>query len=1082
VVENGRRREGRSGGLRRPGGTGRALDGPTSPTIPIVQRSEADTIRVPVLPAPRCPDDRAAPPTDPALVADRAVLGEPGPDDRGLEDVRTSGADEPGGERGVRARVRAARPPEPASRRATALTLVVALALVDGWGFGRLFDAADLWPLLPVAAVAPVLLVVVSSWGRRRGAPFALSALLWTIGFVLVAAAAVAAGAGGVAARLDVVRTGVLDGPTRLLDVAVPAPADADLLVVPFLVSWLAAALGAELVVRTRTRLLPAVPALVGLLAATAASVPGAGSNLAPVAALVAAVGLLVLVRRPAAAAGSAVSADGLGPAGLPGSGVSATGPGRAPTATQTSPGGPAPTRITLGPARPSRSLAAVRAAGALAIVVVAAVVAGTLLPGAFAAGGPVDPRAYRSTPANQVDGLNPLSALAGWTSRPDDKLFTVRLRGQSAGPVPLRLAVLSDFDGATWTSSAHYTRAGQNLPVDGNQPAPDGGPVTQELTVAALTGTLLPSLDRPVQVGAGTDTGLAVDLADGLLLRTAPVSAGDRFTVVSRPAPTRSVAQLAALTSGTAATAEQDAEYLALPANLPPVLRALARVAAGQGGGPFQQAALLQHYLATNFQFDPRVPPGHSLAHVEHFVADTRRGTSEQFAATFVLAARILGLPSRLVVGFAPGAPAGATTVTVTGRQALAWAEVRFDGAGWLPFFPTPSATDARGAALAGSTQGESEAQAALVDAAVRGPLAVAATVNRPAAAAAARPGRAGHLRGLMTWSGAGLGVLAVSDLAVALAGPLVRRRRRLSARRAPRERVVLAWDHVVDALLAVGVPIPASASPVEVVQLGARAVGGERADGRRAGAAGAGASMSALRGLANLATLALFGPDDEAGRPSGIAGGVLVAGATVMPVPGNAPPPLQRHGAAHAAGRAPLGPGAGRTGPLALPSGRTGPLSLPSNRTGPLSLPPGRTGPLPSAKGRTGPLAVPSGRGGPRALPSGRTGQLSVAGRRPGPLGLPAGRTGPLDLSREAGPTGPLALPGRRDGSEPPATTTTGGGEGVTGLRAADEARRLALTVEQAAWRSISRRRRLALRLSPRAVFTGRWPGPRG
>lgn len=1063
VVQNGRRREGR-GGPRHPGARGRAVDGPTSPTMPIIQRSEADTIRVPVLPAPRHPDDRP----DPATVASRAVLGEPGPDGHGLDDVRASGGEHADVERGVGARARAARPAEPASRRATALALVVALALVDGWGFGRLFAAADLWPLLPVAALAPVLLVVVSSWGRRRGAPFALSALLWTVGFVLVAAATVAAGAGGVAARLDVVRTGVLDGPTRLLDVAVPAPGDADLLVVPFLVTWLAAALGAELVVRTRTRLLPAVPALLGLLAATAASVPGAGSNLASVAALVAVVGLLVLARRPVAAAGSVVSADGLGPAGPPGSGAapSTAGAGRASTTTEVLPGegrpdgpGPArPTRITLGPGRPSRSLAAARAAGALAIVVVAAVVAGALLPGAFAAGGPVDPRAYRSTPADQVDGLNPLSALAGWTSRPDDRLFTVRLSGQPAGPVPLRLAVLSDFDGASWTSSAHYTRAGQNIPADESQPAP-GGRVTQELTVAGLTGTLLPSLDRPVQVGAGTDAGLAADLADGLLLRTAPVSAGDRFTVVSQPPPTRSVAQLAALTSGTAATAGQDAEDLALPPNLPPVLRALARVAAGQGGGPFQQAALLQHYLATNFQFDPRVPPGHSLAHVEHFVADTRRGTSEQFAATFVLAARILGLPSRLVVGFAPAAPAGATTLTVTGRQALAWAEVRFDGAGWLPFFPTPSATDARGAALAGSTQGESAAQAALVDAAVRGPLAVPATVNRPAVAAAARPGRAGHLRGLVAWSGAGLGALAVGYLAIAFVRPLARRRRRLSARRPPRERVVLAWEHVVDALLAVSVPVPASASPAEVVQLGARAVGGERADGRRAGAGGAGASMSALRGLANLTTLALFGPDDEAGRPSGIAGAVLVAGATVVPVPGTGPLPVQRHGAAHAVGRAPRGLGAGRTGPLALPSGRTGPLPL---RTG-------RTGPLPLAKGRTGPLA----------LPSGRTGPLSVANRRSGPLGPPAGRTGPLDL---AGPTGPLALPGGRGGGQTPDATTMGAREGVAGLRAADEARRLALTVEQAAWRSISRWRRLALRLSPRAVFTGRWPAPKG
>ncbi|WP_052710834.1 transglutaminaseTgpA domain-containing protein [Pseudofrankia sp. DC12] len=1054
LVENARRREWR-GVSPRGTPSGRPVDGPTSPTVPIVQRSEADTVRVPVppLPAARHPAGRGRSAREPA------AEGGWGPEARGPEapgpqapgpEAHGPGSDAPAGRAGTGSgllpRSRPAQPPapaEPAGRRAAALLLVAALAAVDGWGLVRLFSAADLRLLVPVAAVAPVLLVMAASLGRRRAAPFALSALLWTAGFVLVAAALVTAGAGGPVARLAEVRTGVLAGPTRLLDVAVPAPADADLLVVPFLVTWLAAALGAELVVRTRTRLLPAGPALLGLLAATAAAVPGPGSNLAPAAALAALAGLLALARRPVAPMGTA----GPGTVGRPGTGPrsvqTADGFALGPAAGGTTPGersdgsAPAgPIRITLGPGRPSRPLAAARATGALAVVVVAAVAAGALLPAAFAAGGPVDPRAYRATPADQVDGLNPLSELAGWTARPDDNLFTIRLAGQSAGPVPLRLAVLSDFDGANWTSSAPYTRVGQTVTAARDQPSTGGAPVTQELTVAGLTGTLLPALDRPVQVGPSADAGLAADLADGLLLRTAPVTTGERFTVVSRPAPVRSVAQLAALTSGTAATADQDAEYLAVPANVPPVLRALARVAAGQGTGPFQQAALLQHYLATNFQFDPRVPPGHSLAHVEHFVADTRRGTSEQFATTFVLAARLLGLPSRVVVGFTPAAPAGSAAVTVTGRQALAWAEVRFDGAGWLPFFPTPSAVDAQGAALAGSTQGESAAQAALVDAAVRGPLAVPAAVNRPAAAAAAPSGRAGHLRGLVEWVAVGVGALAAGYLGIALGRPLARRRRRLSARHSPRERVVLAWEHAVDALLAVGVPVPASASPAEVVELGAQAVGGERADGRRAGAAGAGASMSALRGLAHLATLALFGPDDGAGRPEGTAGAVLVAGATVVPVPGSGPMPTHRHGPTHAAGR--------------VPRGLAG---------------------FPVTTGQTGPAA---GRPGPGAL---------ADGRRTGRLGLTSGRTGPLALPRDGsgGPTGSLASPAGPGGAD---STMTGapGWDGAAGRRSAGEARRLARTVEQAAWRSTPWRHRLTARLSPRAVLTGRPPLPRG
>ncbi|MDT3443682.1 transglutaminaseTgpA domain-containing protein [Pseudofrankia sp. BMG5.37] len=892
-----------------------------------------------------------------------------------------------------------ARPAERWPRRVLALALVAALAAVDGWGFLRLFSPADLRLAIPAAAAGPVVLVGAVSWRRGRPAPFALSALLWTAGFVTTAGATIAAGTPF--DRLAAVRAGVTNGPSRLLDVVVPSPAEPDLLVVPVLVTWLAAAVGAELVMRTRTRLLPALPALFGLLAGTAASLPAAGSNLAPAAALTALVGLLALARRPTAADDAAGSAGAPITSGALTTTTAPTAPTAEPAVTAVGPGSSAsagsaradepPPRITLGPDRPSRLPGAARATVALAVVVAAGLAAGGRLPAALHAGAPVDPRAYRSTPAAPVDGLNPLSALAGWSTHPDEDLFTVRLTGQSAGPVPLRLAVLSGFDGATWTSSASYTRAGREVPATGGTGADRGGArVTQQVTVTGLTGQLLPALDRPVELdapasppaaapttaqprdagsgqgvnrgpapgatgstgaagsAAGTETrtadagsggGFAVDLTDGLLLRTVPLAAGERFTIVSAPRPTRSLNELAALTTATAATASTDAEYLALPADIPPVLRALAKVAAGQGNGPFQQAALLQHYLATNFRFDPQVPPGHSLAHVEHFVADTRRGTSEQFATTFVLAARILGLPSRVVVGFAPDAQARPATVAVTGRQALAWAEVRFDGAGWLPFFPTPAATDARGAPLAGSAQGESAVQAAAVDAAVRGPLTAPAAAAQPAITVAPPAGRATDIHGFLSKAGLTAAALIAGYLLVAFARPAARRHRRLSGRRRPRERVVLAWAHALDALASAGVRIPESASPAEVVQLGAVAGGGAGDH-----SAGRGSSLSALRGLANLATLALFGP-----------------------------------------------------------------------------------GPGPDAGTGTG---------------TGKANGESVQTRRP--------------------PAGPGA-----------AGSPSVGWEGPWGARAADEARRLASTVERAARRSASPRRRLATRLAPRRVL---------
>lgn len=200
---------------------------------------------------------------------------------------------------------------EPGSprRRAVQLVLVAGLALVGGSGFTRLFPARDLWVPLPVAAVLPVLLVgllgSVQVRSRRRLASPAITVPVWAIGFTVWTTYTVAAGTGGFLARLDVVRMGVVDGWARLLDVAAPAPADPDLLIVALAPTWLAAAIGAELTLRTRACLAPALPAALTLVAATAVSLPAPGSNLPQAVALVATTAAYLLTRMPRTARNS---------------------------------------------------------------------------------------------------------------------------------------------------------------------------------------------------------------------------------------------------------------------------------------------------------------------------------------------------------------------------------------------------------------------------------------------------------------------------------------------------------------------------------------------------------------------------------------------------------------------------------------------------------------------------------------------------------------------------------------------------------------------------------------------------------
>jgi transglutaminase-like putative cysteine protease len=74
----------------------------------------------------------------------------------------------------------------------------------------------------------------------------------------------------------------------------------------------------------------------------------------------------------------------------------------------------------------------------------------------------------------------------------------------------------------------------------------------------------------------------------------------------------------------------------------------------------------------------------------MKDFLAE-RRGYCEQFAGTYAAVARMLGLPSRVAVGFTPGEQRDDGRYYVQGKYAHAWPEIYFDGVGWVPFEPTP-------------------------------------------------------------------------------------------------------------------------------------------------------------------------------------------------------------------------------------------------------------------------------------------------------------------------------------------------------------------------------------------------------
>ncbi len=79
-----------------------------------------------------------------------------------------------------------------------------------------------------------------------------------------------------------------------------------------------------------------------------------------------------------------------------------------------------------------------------------------------------------------------------------------------------------------------------------------------------------------------------------------------------------------------------------------------------------------------------------------------TKKGYCQQFAFAMAVLARLLGIPSRVAVGFTPGTATGElNTYQVKTSDAHAWPELYFQGLGWMRFEPTPSGSGGQGTAV---------------------------------------------------------------------------------------------------------------------------------------------------------------------------------------------------------------------------------------------------------------------------------------------------------------------------------------------------------------------------------------------
>ncbi|MFZ3129255.1 MAG: DUF3488 and transglutaminase-like domain-containing protein, partial [Rhodoferax sp.] len=274
----------------------------------------------------------------------------------------------------------------------------------------------------------------------------------------------------------------------------------------------------------------------------------------------------------------------------------------------------------------------------------------------------------------------------------------SVAMRIRFDGPAPrqseryFRGPVLSTYDGREWSPL-------RSLFPPRMQPAADlqvqGEPVRYQVTLEANNRPWLLVLDATPT--APTVTGYAPSMtADLQWVTERPMSDLVRYSAQSYPAfrhgPTRLVTGL------------QD--YLELPADRNPRTRQLA--AEMRSDPRYARAdtatlvgAILERLRTGGYTYT--LEPGvYGIHTADEFWFDRKAGFCEHIASSFVLLARALGIPARIVTGYQGGEINSVDGLwTVRQSDAHAWAEVWSAGQGWTRVDPTSAVAPGRTGSL---------------------------------------------------------------------------------------------------------------------------------------------------------------------------------------------------------------------------------------------------------------------------------------------------------------------------------------------------------------------------------------------
>jgi transglutaminase-like putative cysteine protease len=274
-----------------------------------------------------------------------------------------------------------------------------------------------------------------------------------------------------------------------------------------------------------------------------------------------------------------------------------------------------------------------------------------------------------------------------GGEGTPDAEIFTVR----SPTAAYWRATALDEYDGKIWRTEAQFEETDGALQLD---PIPDGDDVRFEFAVGDLDKIWAPTAGRPRElIDPTVEFGWNEDLKTLIPQSKDDSLPGARYTLLATiPRLDPVVLRLA---PKVAAGSSESSERTQLPPGLPERVRSTAAAVTEAQPNRYDAAVALQQFLRNgSFTYVEKSATAESdagnRAALDGFLRD-RQGSHELFASAFAVMARSVGIPARVVMGHLPGRLGEDGRHHVSRSDEHAWAEVWFEGVGWVQFDPTP-------------------------------------------------------------------------------------------------------------------------------------------------------------------------------------------------------------------------------------------------------------------------------------------------------------------------------------------------------------------------------------------------------